>query len=137
MEKVFKFMMLSIALCSGMQAKAQDDGYDVFVPIAKYISQGDAAKLSAWFADNLEISIVSGTNDSSKKQARQILSSSFESHTPRSFTISHRASRANMKYVLGTLNAGGESYLVTIFMNYKDNGYQIQQFKIERTSSVY
>lgn len=132
-----KIIAVSLFLILGLQARAQDDGYDVFVPIAKYISQGDAAKLSAWFADNLEISIISGTNDSSRKQARQILSSFFETHTPRSFTISHKASRANMKYVLGTLNAGGESYLVTIFVNYKDNGYQIQQFKIERMSAVY
>lgn len=137
MEKVMKIIAVSLFLILGLQARAQDDGYDVFVPIAKYISQGDAAKLSAWFADNLEISIISGTNDSSRKQARQILSSFFETHTPRSFTISHKASRANMKYVLGTLNAGGESYLVTIFVNYKDNGYQIQQFKIERMSAVY
>ena len=28
--------------------KAQDSGYDVFNPIAKYITQGDAEKLSAW-----------------------------------------------------------------------------------------
>jgi hypothetical protein len=37
-----------------------------------------------------------------------------------------------MKYALGTLNAGGEMFLVTIFVNFKDNGYKIQQIKIER-----
>ena len=48
------------------------------------------------------------------------------------FDISHKAGRANMKYALGTLNAGGEMFLVTIFVNFKDNGYKIQQIKIER-----
>lgn len=47
--------------------KAQDSGYDVFNPIAKYITQGDAEKLSAWFSDNLEVTIFSDSNDSSRK----------------------------------------------------------------------
>ena len=105
---------------------------DVFIPISKYISQGDVQSLSAWFADNLEISIISSTNDSSKKQARQILKSFFDDHTPRAFEITHQASSANMKYALGSLTAGGEIYQVTIFLNLKGDAYQIQQFKIDR-----
>ncbi len=111
---------------------AQDRGYDVFAPIAKYMSQGDAERLSAWFAENLEITIFSTSNDSSSNQARQIMKSFFKSYTPRSFDITHKAGRSNMKYALGTLNAGGEMFLVTIFVNFKDNGYKIQQIKIER-----
>ena len=45
---------------------------DVFTPIGKYIQSGDYDKLSAWFADNLELNILgchqqlypqSGTSD--------------------------------------------------------------------------
>ena len=110
---------------------AQDNGYDVFNPIAKYLKLGDAEKLSAWFSDNLEITIFSDSNDSSRNQARQIMKSFFNSYTPRSFEITHKAGRLNMKYALGTLNAGGEVFIVTIFVNYKDNGYKIQHLKIE------
>ena len=42
-----------------------------------------------------------------------------------------------MKYALGLLNAGGEVFLVTVFVNYKEGGYQIQQLKIERQTAVY
>lgn len=113
-------------------AAAQDKGYDVFTPIAKYMAGGDADRLSAWFADNLEVTIFSTSNDSSSSQARQIMKSFFKAYTPRSFDISHKAGRSNMKYALGTLNAGGEMFLVTIFVNFKDDGYKIQQIKIER-----
>ena len=102
------------------------------MPIAKYLGQGDAEKLSAWFADNLEITIMSTTIDSSKNQAKQILKSFFENHTPRSFTINHTASRSNSKYALGYLNAGGELFEVTIFVNACKNTYKIQQLKIDR-----
>ena len=115
-------------------AKAQDNSYDVFNPISKYLALGDADKLSAWFSDNLEITIFSNSNDSSRNQARQIMKSFFRSYTPRSFEITHKAGRSNMKYALGTLNAGGEMFVVTIFVNYMDKDYRIQHIKIERPS---
>jgi hypothetical protein len=124
------FALVAIFACTGLSA--QEKGYDVFNPIAKYIASGDADKLSAWFSDNLEVTIFSVSNDSSRNQARQILRSFFKSYTPRSFEISHKAGRSNMKYALGTLNAGGEMFLVTIFVSLKEESYKIQQIKIER-----
>ena len=125
-------LMSAIALAACLSARGQDDSYDVFVPISKYIEQGDAEKLSAWFSDNLEVTIFSNSNDSSRNQAKQIIKSFFRSYTPRTFKISHKAGRPNMKYALGTLTAGGEMFLVTIFVGYKDSDYKIQQFKVER-----
>ena len=122
--------VLAFFLCA--DASAQESGYDVFNPIAKYLAQGDAEKLSAWFSDNLEVTIFSDSNDSSRNQARQIMKSFFRSYTPRSFEITHKAGRANMKYALGTLNAGGEIFMVTIFVGYGESSYKIQHLKIER-----
>lgn len=123
---------LLAALCGGrLAANAQTTGYDVFIPISKYITQGNYDALSAWFADNLEVSIISRSVDASRSQARQIVKAFFEEHTPRSFNITHTAGRANMKYVIGDLNAGGENYRLTIFAVCKDGTYKIQQLKID------
>ncbi len=120
-------------MCLGLEVAAQNGSYDVFVPISKYINDGNSAKLSAWFADNLEITILSTSNNSSRNQAKQIIKSFFNTHTPRSFDITHRAGRSNMKYALGSLNAGGEMFVVTIFVSSCGGGaYSIQQLKIER-----
>ena len=124
---IVAFLLLS---CSSLSAK--EKGYDVFVPISKYLAQGDADRLSAWFSDNLEVTIFSTSNDASRNQARQIIKSFFKAYTPRSFQVDHKAGRANMKYAIGTLNAGGEMFQVTIFVNLKDTDYKIQQIKIER-----
>lgn len=121
-----------MAFVSAGNISAQDTGYDVFNPIAKYMGMGDADRLSAWFSDNLEVTIFSNTNDSSRNQARQIMKSFFKSYTPRSFEITHKTGRANMKYALGTLSAGGEMFVVTIFVNFNNDEYKIQQIKIER-----
>ena len=113
-------------------AGAHGRGYEVFTPISKYMGQGDAEKLSAWFADNLEVTILSNTHDCSRNQACQLLKSFFKSYSPRSFEIAHKAGRSNMKYALGTLTAGGEHFMVTIFVSLKDSSYRIQHLKIER-----
>ena len=111
-------LALALSLSCGFGVSAQETG--------------DAEKLSAWFSDNLEITIFSDSNDSSRNQARQIVKSFFRSYTPRSFEITHRAGRSNMKYALGTLNAGGELFIVTIFVGYDDMSYKIQHLKIEK-----
>ena len=122
---------MAVVGLSCVVAHAQNSG-DVFVPIAKYIERGDADALSAWFSDNLEVSIFAKTNDASRNQAKQIMKSFFRSYTPRSFEITHKAGRSNMKYALGTLNAGGERFIVTIFVSYNESSYKIQHLKIER-----
>ena len=129
---IISALVAAMSFLAGAKVLAQDTSYDVFNPIAKYIAMGDADKLSAWFSDNLEVSIFSNSNDSSCNQARQIMKSFFKSYTPRTFKITHKAGRPNMKYALGTLTAGGEMFLVTIFVGYKDAEYKIQQLKIER-----
>ena len=107
-------------------------GDDVFIPISKYIATGNSEALSAWFADNLEIAVLARESDASRAQARQIVKTFFDNYTPRSFDITHTAGRANMKYALGTLKAGGETFNVTIFLSCKEKRYKIQQLKIER-----
>lgn len=131
-KNIIVALATTVALFSFVGASAQDNGYDVFNPIAKYLSTGEAEKLSAWFSDNLEVTIFSDSNESSRNQAKQIMKSFFKSYTPRSFDINHKAGRANMKYALGTLNAGGELFTVTIFVNYHNSDYKIQHLKIER-----
>ena len=131
-NRIITGIFVAFALVTSAGMNAQEKGYDVFNPISKYLASGDADRLSAWFSDNLEVTIFATSNDSSRNQARQIMKSFFKSYTPRSFEISHKAGRSNMKYALGTLNAGGEMFLVTIFVNYKDDSYKIQQLKIER-----
>lgn len=133
MQLRFKtFIAASCFLLATFGANAQSGNYDVFVPISKYLAQGNAEALSAWFSDNLDITVLQKGGNSSKVQAKQIVNGFFNSHTPRSFEVTYTAGRANMKYAVGNLNAGGETYLVTIFVYCTEEKNQIQQFKIER-----
>lgn len=105
---------------------------DVFVPIAKYIQNGDSEKLSAWFAQNLEIDILGTINVCSKAQAKQIIKEFFSNYSPKSFVIAYRSGNSIMKYSIGNLNAGGSKFRVTIAVKTQDDGNYIQQLRIEK-----
>lgn len=125
-------LMLMLLLSFSLRGAETLPG-DVFFPISKYIRQGNPEALSAWFADNLEIAVISRGENCSRSQAIRILKNFYDSYTPRSFEIIHTAGRPEMKYALGILNAGGENFLVTLFVSLKGNSFLIQQIKIERS----
>ena len=111
MKLIGKFCIVLLTLTFCLRADAQSRESDVLIPIGKYIMQG---------------------GDVSKSQARQIVKSFFEAQTPQGFKITHTSGRNNMKYALGALNAGGETYSVTIFVTSKGGTYKIREFRIER-----
>ncbi len=124
--------IIASVLFSFSTTEAQNKTQDVFVPIGKYIQNGDAESLSVWFAGNLELDILGNVNDCSKVQATQIMKDFFVNYTPKKFSIIHKSGKAPMKYAIGNLNAGGETFRVTLFVKTHSSGNQIQQLRIER-----
>ena len=109
------------------------DEFSVFSSITKYLAAGDVNSLSSWFADNLDVTIISSSRNCSRNQARQILRTFFRSYTPRSFEVTHKASDVYKKYLIGLLNAGGELFQVTIYATSSGGDtYKIQQLNISR-----
>ena len=105
---------------------------DVFTTIGKYIQSGDYEKLSAWFADNLELNILGAINNCTRNQARLIIKNFFTNYTPKKFTIIHKSGKAPMKYAVGSLTAGGEKFRVILYVKTTDGVNSIQQLKVER-----
>jgi len=138
MKQTLAILLTVAALLTGGAARAQDGEFAVFASITKYLTAGDAASLSTWFADNLDVTVISSSRNCSRNQARQILRTFFDSYTPRSFEVTHKASEANKKYLIGTLNAGGELFLVTIYATSSGGEtYRVQQLNISRQTAVY
>jgi Ni,Fe-hydrogenase III component G len=126
-----KIILLSTLLFTSLSA-AFSQTQDVFVPIGKYMQRGDSDKLSVWFASNLELDILGNISDCSKVQATQIMKDFFVNYTPKTFSIIHKSGKPPMTYAIGTLNAGGEKFRITLFVKTSDAGNQIQQLRIER-----
>ena len=111
---------------------AQDSGQDVFTPIGKYLQAGDYDKLSAWFADNLELDMLGAVNNCTRNQAKLIMKNFFTNYTPKKFTIIHKSGKAPMKYAVGSLSAGGERFRVILYVKTTDEKSYIEQLKVER-----
>ena len=123
---------------SNVRNQQPEGEFSVFSSITKYLAAGDEASLSSWFAENLDVTVLSTSRNCSKKQAREILRNFFASNTPRSFEVTHKASEANKKYLIGQLNAGGELFQVTIYATSSgQETYKIQQLNISRQTAAY
>ena len=134
-KRLLVLFLLLPALFFSAAAQSHPDpaGAQPFVPIVKYLTLGDAESMSAWFADNLEISMLGHATMATRFQARQILSAFFDRNSPVSFDINYVSGRSNMKYALGRLYAGGEYFLVSLFVRRRaDGGFLVEQLKIDR-----
>lgn len=131
MKSFIVFILFFFLISNQIGAQQQSDA-DVFVPITKYIQNGDAESLSAWFAKSLEIDILGSINISSKNQAKQVMRDFFNNYTPKNFVIIHKSGKSPMKYAIGNLNAGGSKFRVTLFVKIQEDGNYIQSIRIEK-----
>lgn len=105
---------------------------DVFVPISKYLENGNAKSLSAWFSENIELVMFGNRSNCSRNQAKQIMRSFFMDYTPHSFDIVHKSGVYPMTYAIGRLEGGGNKFKITIFVKTTERGNYIQQLSIEK-----
>lgn len=126
-------LVLSLLTATCLFAQSQNNrGQDVFVPISKYLEQGRADNLSAWFAETLEIDVLGDKNSCSRNQAKQILRNFFVNYTPKSFDVVHKSGVYPMSYAIGVLDGGGNRFKVTIFVKTTELGNYIQHLSIEK-----
>ena len=117
---------------SQSQQSQSQSSTDVFTSIGKYIEAGDSEKLSAWFADNLELDITGSVNSCTRSQAKLIMKNFFSNNTPKKFNIIHKSGRPPMSYAVGSLSAGADKFRVIIYVRTDDGKNSIQQLRIEK-----
>ena len=132
MKKIYWLASLMLTFLFAGPSAAQESGQDVFTPIGKYLQAGDCDKLSAWFADNLELDMLGAVNNCTRNQAKLIMKNFFTSYTPKKFTIIHKSGKAPMKYAVGSLSAGGERFRVILYVKTAGDKSYIEQLKVER-----
>ena len=132
MKKIYWLASLLLTFLFVGPSTAQEGSQDVFTPIGKYLQAGDYDKLSAWFADNLELDMLGAVNNCTRNQAKLIMKNFFTNYTPKKFTIIHKSGKAPMKYAVGSLIAGGEHFRVILYVKTSDEKSYIEQLKVER-----
>lgn len=123
------FLLLFLLLAPFTGSFAGDIGND----IAAAIRIGDARKLSTWFNNNVDLTVLGKEELYSKAQAEQILRDFFQKHPPKSFILKHHSSNpATTQYGIGTfISRTNERFRIHFLIKKIGNQTFIQQFSIE------
>lgn len=127
MKRFLMILALIPALSIGLfaQNQAADD-------IANLLKTGNASGLSAYFMNNVDLTILNNDDVYSKNQATQMTKRFFDENAPKSFTIKHEGkSKLDDHYRIGTLATSNGEFRVTYFLKNNDGTYLIKQLRIE------
>ena len=92
---------------------------------------GNAAELSKFFHDNVELIILDKEDVYSRSQAEQIIRKFFSEHKPQNFKIIHQGGKDNSRYAICSLETPGKTYRVYFLMKKQDGSPYIHQLRIE------
>lgn len=109
-------------------------GQTVPEELAEAIGKGDAARMSVYFHQSLEMTILDSDYDASKNQATRIMESFFKNHPPTGFKVSFEGTKEQSKYAIGTLTTKDGAFRVNMFFLNKDGSRLIYYLSIEKES---
>jgi hypothetical protein len=127
-------LVLTIFVSPVISQQTTTDSREITPEIISAISKGDAASLSNFFNENIEL-VIGTTNDVfSKKQATGIVTDFFKRNKVSSFTVLHKGVRENAAFMICTMKSGDTGFRIYILVRQVSNRQLIQQLRIESTN---
>jgi hypothetical protein len=108
----------------GLNAQIPDD-------IIAGIRSGNAAKLSKYFNQNVELLVLDYECSCSKPQAQQVVNDFFGKYPPAKFTIIHQGGKGDSNYAIGSLETQNGKFRVYFLIKTINQVSFIHQLRIE------
>ena len=125
MKKFFTAASVSLAiLCSAFSLVSIDD-------VVNALKTGNAAGISKYFDNTVEITLPGKSSSYSKSQAEVIITDFFNNNPVKNFELMHKGENAGSIYCIGTLITKTGSYRTTVFMKQKSGLYTLQEIRFE------
>ncbi|MCK5137372.1 MAG: DUF4783 domain-containing protein [Bacteroidales bacterium] len=109
-------------------------GQTVPADLVEAFKNGNATRVSAYFHQNLEMTILEKNYVTSKNQAVRIMDNFFKKHSPTDFKISFEGTKEKSKYAIGSLKTADATFRVNILFLNKQNERLIYYLSIEKES---
>ncbi|HEU4719607.1 MAG TPA: DUF4783 domain-containing protein [Bacteroidia bacterium] len=107
---------------------------DVADDVAQAIRTGNAAEVSKYFAESVDLKVLDQENIYSKAQAELILKDFFDKHPVTEFTVVHKSLPKNdSQFATGTLKTSNGTYRVHYLMKTAGASTTVTQFRIENS----
>jgi antitoxin component YwqK of YwqJK toxin-antitoxin module len=100
--------------------------------IVKAFKSGNAARVSLFFDNTVEITVSEKSTSYSKSQAELVLRDFFSTNEVRDFEIIHEGDNAGSQYCIGNLITKNGTFRTTIFVKLKGNKQLIQEIRFEK-----
>lgn len=126
MNRLITILLFSVFFLTSMA------GQTVPKELVSAIREGDAAKMSDYFHQSLEMTILEKDYDASKIQATRIMESFFKNHPPTDFSVSFEGTKDESKYAIGSLKTKDGQFRVNLFFLSKEGARLIYYLSIEK-----
>ncbi len=103
-----------------------------FTEIIDAIKRGNAAEVSRFFDNTVEITFPGKSNSYSKSQAELVLRDFFSKNPAKSFQVIHKSENEGSQYCIGNLETNNGIFRTTIYMKQKGDKQVVQELRFER-----
>jgi hypothetical protein len=118
------FIFLTLLLTSFHTVSTKGANIDEIVVA---IRSGNAAQLSRYFDNRVDISLPDKTDNYSRTQAEMVMRDFFSSTGVRNFEIKYKGESNDSKYCLGTLQTKNGDFQTKLLVKQKDNKQVLQE----------
>ena len=125
MKRIFTLALVSSAiLISAFRLVSIDE-------VVSALKTGNAAGISKYFDNTVEITLPGKSSSYSKSQGEVIITDFFNSNPVKNFELMHKGENAGSIYCIGTLVTKNGSFRTTVFMKQKAGVYTLQEIRFE------
>ncbi len=103
-----------------------------FNEVVKAIKSGNAAEVSKYFDNTVEITLPEKSHSYSKSQAELVLHDFFAANSVKDFEVIHKSDGNGSQYCIGNLQTNNGVFRTTIFMKQKGEKQLVQELRFER-----
>ena len=125
MKRIFTILAAVVSLSSFTFIAGLND-------VINGIKAGDAAAISKYFDNTVEITLPAKSANYSKSQGEAVLRDFFANNAVKSFTVIHQGESGGAQFCIGTLVTSNGSFRTTINLKQKGDKQTLQEIKFEK-----
>jgi hypothetical protein len=99
--------------------------------IAIAMKSGNAAQLSRYFDNRVDITLPDKSDNYSRAQAEMVIRDFFTNNNVRNFEIKYKGENSGSKYCIGTLETKNGNYRTNLFLKQKNDKQVLQEIAFQ------
>ena len=124
MKHVFRYGIIALALFLSSFVSLDE--------VVSAIKNGNAAELSKFFDNTVDLTFPGKTSTYSKSQAELVIKDFFNTNIVKGFEMMQKGDNEGSKYVIGLLHTNNGEFKTTIFLKRKADKELLQELRFEK-----